>query len=130
MDNQIGGYTLVNEEKLDRALNGTLLADGSKIGGVVREDGTYDEVELITEYDKLGGLILRGNDKVKTGSFYDFKNKKARKEPEVMFIFNINGKFVEVPDGKELPGEVRAAKILSEEVAEEKVDKKSKKGKK
>lgn len=131
----IKGFELVNEEKVERAINGTITSLNEKIGGIIAEDGTYDEDELLAEYDKLGGLITRGEDRVKTGSFYDFANKRPRKEPKIMFIYNINGKVVEVEDGKELPGLVRAAKELErleseEEVTEEKVDKKKKKGKK
>lgn len=127
---EIKGYNLINEEKVERAINGTQRADGSFFGGIRKEDGSFDDAVLLAEYDKLGGLIKRGNDNVKVGSFYDFKSKKALKEPKVVFIFFVNGKFVEVPDGKELPGEVKAARMLEEDkkeeiaAAEEKVEKK------
>jgi hypothetical protein len=110
-------FELVNEEKVERALNGTQRPDGSFVGGVKKADGSYDDADLIAEYDKLGGLILRGTDKVKIGSFYDFRNKKALKEPKVVFVYNINGKTVEVADGVELPGVVKAARILAEQEA-------------
>ncbi len=136
--NNIKGYNLVNTEKVDRALNGTQKADGSFIGGVgsrayfdteaskwLRDGNELGEKEistlelsLLAEYDRIGGLIVRGTDKVKTGSFYDFKAKTPRSTPKVIFIFNVNGRFVEVPDGTELPGEVKAAKIIAEEVVE------------
>lgn len=122
---QILGYDLVNDEKADRALNGTLKGNGERFGGVVKADGTWDDAALLAEYDKLGGLITKNGDKVVSGSFYDFKNKVAREVPEVKFVFNVNGKFVEVPAGVELPGEVKAVQILAK--AEEEKPRKRKK---
>jgi hypothetical protein len=123
----IKGFELVNEEKANRALNGTQRGDGTIFGGIVREDGTYDDNALLAEYDKLGGLITKNGDKVKVGSFYDFKNKRPLKEPKVFFVYTVNNKFVEVEEGVELPGEVKAARILEKEEiaeAEEKAEKK------
>lgn len=97
---RIGNYTLDNSVKLDRAQ--------AKIGPESSEEA------LLVEYDRLGGLITKGGQKIKTGCFYDSKNKKAFAKPEVIFIYSINGRIVEVPEGTELPGEVRAAKILEE----------------
>jgi hypothetical protein len=128
----IKGFELVNEEKVERAINGTVNSLNEKIGGIIAEDGTYDENELLAEYDKLGGLITKEGDRVKTGSFYDFRNKKMLSKPNIVFIYNVNGKIVEVEDGKELPGIVKAARELERienEEVEEKVEKK-KKGKK
>jgi len=116
---RVKDFELVNPEKVARAL---------KI--VTREDGTYDENELIAQYDKYGGLIRKATDKVKMGSFYDFKNKKAKAKPEVVFTYRVNGKIVDVPEGVELPGIVKAVKVLEEAQAEEiVVGKKSKKKK-
>ena len=130
----IKGYTLCNPDKVTRALEGTPLESGNRLGGVAREDGTYDDNELLAEYDKLGGLIRKGSDKVKTGSFYNFGAKKPREKPKVSFLFRINGKEVEVPDGAELPGIVKAARILAadasdkdEEDAQKKAAKKAEK---
>lgn len=123
----IKGFELVNEEKANRALNGTQRGDGTMFGGIIKEDGSYDDNALLAEYDKLGGLITKNGDKVKTGSFYDFKTRKALKEPKVVFEFFVNGKFVEVPEGVEMPGEVKAAKILKEEAVEESEEKAEKK---
>lgn len=129
---QINGFSLVNEEKLGRALNGPGLPNNPAARGV--GDGAYikdekffkDGAELegaelkklesaiLAEYDRLGGLIVRGKDKVKSGSFYDQKGRCPRAKPMVVFIYNVNGKFVEVADGVELPGEVKAAKVLAE----------------
>lgn len=135
---KIQEFTLVNADKLARALNGVPRDDNTIIGGIGRNayfegevwkrDGNElngDEVSklehaLLAEYDKLGGLIKRGEDKVVTGSFYDFKGKKPRTEPKIVFTYRFGNKVVDVPDGKELPGEVKAAKILKEREDEEK----------
>jgi hypothetical protein len=109
----IKGFDLINEEKVERAINGTPGTDGTTIGGISKEDGSYDDNALLAEYDKLGGLIKRGGDTVKTGSFYDIKNRKPFKEPKVIFIYNVNGQNVEVEDGEELPGIVKAARIVA-----------------
>lgn len=147
---EIQGYTLLNKEKVERALNGTPRGNGSPIGGIARgvyfndetnvwmRDGsnlTPDEVSslensLLAEYDKLGGAIKRGGDLVKMGSFYDFKSNTPRSKPKVSFEFRVNGKVVEVPDGAELPGVVKAAKILEEEEAKVEETPKKKRSKK
>lgn len=106
------GYTLANPEKVRRALEGSPTSRGENTGGVARPDGTFDPYALLAEYDRIGGLIRRGTDKVKTGSFYDTKAKKARVEPAVVFQYLVNGEVVEVEDGQELPGIVRAARML------------------
>jgi hypothetical protein len=126
------GYTLVNAEKVDRALNGILKADSTRVGGVgkgaYQESGVWKrdgvelneeeiaklEFDLLAEYDKHSGFIKRGSDKVENGSFYDFKGRQPRKEPKVNFIYRFGNKVVKVPDGKELPGEIKAQKILKE----------------
>jgi len=122
---EIEGYTLVNPDKIERAINGTTNNKGEIVGGVAKTDGSYDEGELIAEYDRIGGLIRKGEDKVKTGSFYDFKAKGVRKEPKVVFVFRVNGQEVEVEDGEVLPGVVRAAKVLAEKPVKEKKVKKA-----
>ena len=112
------GFELVNEDKVERALNGTLTPSGDKVGGIAKEDGSYDENELLAEYDKMGGAIRQGTDKVETGSFYDFKKKKPREKPQVALIFRINGKVVRVVEGEETPNIVKAARILAEDKEE------------
>jgi len=133
---EIKGYTLVNDEKVGRALNGVEI-DGNLKGGVGNgayfEDNEWKrdgsklsekeaeslETALLAEYDKLGGLIKKGDDKVKMGSFYDFKAKKPRALPKVTFVYRVNGKHVEVPDGVELPGAVKAARLLEKEASQD-----------
>ena len=114
-------YTLVNEEKFDRAVNGSMSAEGKLFGGV--GENASDE-EKLAEYDRLGGLILKGKYKVKTGSFYDFSKRAPRSKPEVIFVFrDLEGDEVEVPEGEEIPLEVKAAEV-------KKVKKAAKKSKK
>lgn len=112
---KVKGFTLVNPEKVDRAIFGAVNGEGNYVGGIVsdRDTGEYAPEALLAEYDRLGGLILKRKDKVKTGSFYNFKTKQPRREPEIVFVYRVNGQMVEVPDGKELPGVVKAAKILA-----------------
>lgn len=105
----IGPFKLENEEKLHRAIYGTVGKGGAMIGGV--GEGASED-QILAEYDKLAGLITKNGEKVKTGSFYDFKERKPRETPEVKLVFVVNGQTVEVPDGEELPGIVKAAKIL------------------
>lgn len=149
---QIKNYTLINLQKLERALNGTPRGDSTTIGGVANgayfEDNVWkregielseedvDKLEnaILAEYDKLGGAIKKGDDNVNTGSFYDFKARKPLATPRVVFTYRINGKVVNVPEGQPEPGEVKALKILQEseeasleDDADEKKEKKSKK---
>jgi hypothetical protein len=109
-DLKVKGYTLGNPDKVDRAINGSPDDKGMPIGGIAKEDGTYDADALLAEYDRLGGYIRKGDDKVKTGSFYDFKNRRPHTKAEVKFIFKVNGEFITVDADKETPGIVKAAK--------------------
>lgn len=123
----IGEFSLANPAKVERALNGDMMNDGSYRGGVIK-DGKYDSMELLVEYDRIGGYIKdeEGN-KVKTGSFYDFKAKQAHKTPQIVRIFTINGEFIEVAEGNQTPRIVEAQKeynkakeILAEDKKKEK----------
>ena len=138
---KIKDFILVNEEKVERALNGVPdsrpnsagqsvggVGQGAYFDGVWKRDGEdlseaeVDKLEsaILAEYDKLGGLIKRGDDTIKTGSFYDIKARTPRKEPKIIFTFrDIKGRYVEVPDGVELPREVKAAKIRDQKEPEE-----------
>lgn len=110
----IGEYTLVNAEKVERAINGTLGKDAAFKGGV----GSENPEALMAEYDRLGGLITKGGERVKTGCFYDFKAKKPKENPEVVFLYRVNGTEVEVPEGAEKPLAVKAAEVLAADNAE------------
>lgn len=129
----VGNYTLVNPEKVDRALNGSQQADSTRVGGVGKgaykegniwmrggeviseKDVVILESALLAEYDRLGGLIRKGGDKVVTGSFYDFKARKSLNPPMVKFEFMINGKQVVIGEEDEVPSIVRAARELQKE---------------
>jgi hypothetical protein len=106
---KVGAYTLGNPDKVRRALDGTPNQSGVVAGGVRKTDGTWDNAALLAEYDRIGGVILKGEDKVKTGSFYDFAARRPRDESAVVFVYRINGEVVEVAAEKEKPGKVKAA---------------------
>lgn len=111
------GYTLANADKLNRAIFGSTGERGALSGGV-GEDASPEEV--LAAYDRLGGLILKGSAKVKTGSFWDFEEKEARKEPEVTLVFrDLKGRLVEIAEDEEVPVEVQAAEKIREEEEEE-----------
>lgn len=110
----IGKYELVNEEKVERAIYGSVGAKGVHVGGVGADAAPE---AILAEYDKLAGYVRVDGNKVKTGSFYDFDKRQPRTTPEVVFVFSVNGKTVEVPEGEALPLEVRAAQILEGEEA-------------
>jgi len=115
---KVAGFTLVNADKVQRALEGQPTPSGENKGGIARPDGSYDDMELLAEYDRMGGLIKKGTDNLKVGSFWDFKAKKPHAEPKVVFLYRVNGQLIEVPDGSELPGLVKASRILAEANAE------------
>lgn len=109
---KLGNYTVANEEKLNRAIFGSMSSEGKLVGGVGEE--AADEVKLAA-YDKLGGLIKAGKYKVKTGSFWDFEAKKPRKEPKVLLVLkDLEGNTVEIPEGEAIPVEVQAAEKIAD----------------
>lgn len=128
----IGNYKLVNPDKVKRALEGSPTGDGRYVGGVAqehyqedgkwfkegealsKEDAAKLEAAILVEYDRIGGLITVDDDKVSMGSFFDFRAKRAHAEPKVMLEYRINDEVIKVPEGKEKPGVVKAAKMLSE----------------
>lgn len=111
----INGFTLANPEKVDRAVNGSIGQEGQLYGGV----GDQDEAAILAAYDKLGGLILKGKNKVRNGSFYDFEKKAPRVKPQVTLIFHdMDGNTVELKDGEEIPDEIKAGEILHKKRAE------------
>jgi len=121
-EKKLVGYVCVNAEKLDRVINGAMSSGGKLFGGL-GEDA--DEKDILAAYDKLAGYIKKDGIKVKTGSFYDFENKKARVKPEVILLFtDVSGTVVEVPEGKALPPKVEAAQFVEKEKAKSKKKKK------
>lgn len=110
---KLEGYVCVNEEKLNRAIHGSM-ASGGKLEGGVGEDAP--KKDILVEYDRLGGLIKKNGIKVKMGSFYDFENKQARTKPNVILLFtDIQGTVVKVPEGEALPPTVAAAQFVEKE---------------
>lgn len=114
---KIKGYTLANPDKVTRALDGSMNEHGVFMGGVRKSDGSYDDAELLAEYDRIGGLVMKGEDKVATGSFYDFQARKARAEAKVSFEYRVNGELVFVPAEKEKPVKVKAAQAVKKAAA-------------
>lgn len=110
-DQKVGEFYLVNREKLDRAINGTI-TDGGKLKGGVGPDAS--DAEVLAEYDKLGGLIKKAGLKVKLGCFWDSATKKAFKDPEPLFEVSFEGSIVEVDE--EEAGALESARKKKEEL--------------
>ena len=105
MGKKVGKFELVNDEKIDRAINGSTGNKGQLLGGLLSKLELNDpdeipEAELLAEYDKLGGAILQDGSKVKNGSFYDFRKKKPFEEPEIIFVERIDGQEVELDEAE------------------------------
>ena len=117
---KVGIFTLKNPEKLSRILDGQTNAKGEIVEGL-GEDALTEQPDLVIAlYDKLGGYITgKQGAKVKTGSFYHFKKRKAREVPEITYVYRVNGEVIEMKAGEEKPLEVQAAE-LAEEVKKKK----------
>lgn len=112
----IKGFTLVNGEKVNRAIFGGITQGGSYDGKGVGEDAKPEEI--LAAYDRLGGLILKDGKKVKMGSFYDFEKKAPRAKPKVKFVFrDLEGETVEIAEGEKIPAEVVAAEKIKKNKA-------------
>lgn len=119
-NNKIGGFTLVNHEKLNRAIEGHMGRGGRLEGGI--GEGASDEA-ILAEYDRLGGLIRKGKNNVKMGSFYDFPKRKPHDKPKVVFIFkDLEGNSVELEDGAEIPDELKAVQIIEDKKAKKRAE--------
>lgn len=112
---KIKEFELVNDEKVNRAIYGSVGREGRLSGGV--GENATDEAK-IAEYDRLGGLIKKDGNKVKTGSFYDFEKKGVREEPAISFEATIDGNLVEVDED-----EIKALKTAEKKVAKLKAKK-------
>lgn len=120
---KILNFDLVNDEKVERALHGNIGAEGKLVGGV-GDDASPEAI--LSEYDRLGGLVRKGKYNVKMGVFYDFEKQKPREEFEVVFVMKaLDGDTVEVADGEPIPMEVKAAEAKKEKEAKKKKVKKS-----
>lgn len=106
----VNGFELANDEKVHRAIHGSMGKDGKLVGGV-GEKATPEAV--LAQYDRLGGLITKGGRTVKTGCFFNLEKKVAHETPEVIFVFrNLEGEQVEIKEGEDVPLEVVAATAL------------------
>lgn len=120
---EINGFTLVNEDKVNRAIFGTLGRGGALEGGV-GEDAS--DAAKLAEYDRLGGLVRKDGRKVKTGSFYNFEGKAPHKKPVITLVMrDLEGNEVELGEDEAIPVEVQAA----DKIAERKAKAAGKKGK-
>lgn len=110
------GYTIRNNEKWTRAVYGAPGPNGTLINGVGEE---ATDLEKLAAYDRLAGLILKDGNRVKTGSFWDFKKNKPHAKPQVVFVFrDLTGEVVEIPEGEEIPVEVKAAEMAAKNRSE------------
>lgn len=125
-------FVLENDEKVNRAVEGSMTRQGALVNGIgkfevkppVVVDGkevklsekeqkeAYDKL-LLAHYDKLGGYITKDGVKVKTGSFYDFKNKTPRFAPELTFIAEVEGELIEVTED-----EAKAIKVAKKKTSD------------
>jgi len=116
---EIKGYILVNEDKVRRAIFGTMNKYSEMAGGV-GEDAS-DELKLAA-YDRIGGLIRnKDGEKVKNGCFCDYNESRKKrtavpvKEPKVILEFRVGDQIVEVPENEEVPMDVKVAKMAEEQ---------------
>ncbi len=121
-----GVFTLHTAEKVARVIEGTTNAKGEFMTGLGRDASGND---VLVAYDRLAGYITgKEGAKVKTGCFYNVREKAAHGKPEVIYTFRVGGKNVDVPAGKELPLKVKAVQEEKKEAKKEaKKKKKSKK---
>lgn len=126
----IDGYVLQNAEKLERVIFGNMGRGGVLEGGLGLEQAEKNPSLVLAHYDKLAGYITKDGIKIKTGSFWDFTRgvNKPRKEPEIMYVFNIGGEKVEVDNPQNLSQAINTVQKAVKE-KEEKVKAKIKKSK-
>ena len=122
----VSGYEIVNGDKYQRAVFGSVGKEGKLYGGVGEK--ATDE-EKIAAYDKIGGLILKNGRRVKTGSFFDFKKKAIREKPEVILLFkDLEGNTAEIREDEEIPLELKAAERIQEKKLEKTKEEHKKRG--
>lgn len=116
---RIGQYELVNDEKLNRVLKGTIGRLGQLTGGLEssldwsKKTDEEREFAIIADYDRVGGLILKNGLKVATGSFYDVALKAPRKEPALKFVTAVEDQIIEVTEEEAQAISASKAKIDS-----------------
>ena len=84
---QIGPYTLLNSEKLGRALDfleGLVEPANSEEAGIVAACKKLgEEMGVLALYDRSGGAVKLGERKLAIGTFYDFTAREPRKKVEI-----------------------------------------------
>lgn len=134
---KIGEFKLTNGEKLNRAMEGRIGKNGLLYGGMAEKisKGEYKPIDqqdkkerevfdnaLLAEYDRLGGLIMKGELKVKTGSFWDFVKKCPLEKPNVSFVTSLDGELLDVSEEEAEAIEISKKKV--KEIKEKKLRKK------
>jgi len=117
----VNGYVLENKDKIDRVIFGEVKRAGVPEGGL-GEDA--DPMLVLAHYDKLAGYITKDGVKIKTGSFWDFRNKRPHETPKVLYMFRIGGETVEVDDPANLH---KAVNVLQTALAKKEAEVKRKK---
>lgn len=134
---EIKGFELAGQEKLERVILGKQDSSGHLVGGLglFDEEGKAVDSEgkelngdlILALYDKEGGLIKKDGIRIKTGSFWDFRFKRARTEPDIMYNFPVGaGDFVEVRDPSELGKAIQTIELAKQGKAQAFKEKKSK----
>lgn len=118
---QIREFYLANEAKVRRVIEGTESAATHRLEGGLGLEAKPEDI--LAQYDRLGGLITVNGNKVKTGSFWDFENKKAFEEPQVVFEYR-----TEEGDSYEFSGK-EPVQVQAHKAAKAKKAKKTKKAK-
>lgn len=89
-----GDFLLFSTEKLDRVINGYFGPQGQLINGLGKEASAE---AIIAEYDRIGGLIKTKDDrKIETGTFYDFENRKPKKDISLTIAKEPNKKGIQI----------------------------------
>lgn len=115
----VKGLQLVNDDKLHRAIHGSVNRYGLEVGGLIEkyiEEDKIPDDELLAAYDKLGGAVFKGDIKVESGSFYDFLKKQPKPKSEIVLLFkDLRGRTVKLKEDEAVPVEVQAALKLAKE---------------
>lgn len=116
---KIQAYELLNDEKLNRVLKGTIGRLGQLTGGLENSPDwgkkTEEEKEflILAEYDRTGGLIQKNGLKVATGSFWNVETKSPHKEPQLKFVTAVEDQIIEVTEEEAQAISASKAKIDS-----------------
>ena len=110
----VGKFHLLNVTKVRTAIE-TLERHGKEV----------NQENLLPEYDKLGGAIMKEGRKIETGAFYDFLEKQPKKieNYDTLGEEDFADEYVLVrkkkqPEGKKLTHKDIMAKIKKEKVGE------------